>query len=291
MPTPAVRPRRCTGRRPRSSTPAGPPASGRRQTSYFTGRTSRPTARCGTPPGSRSSTTASWCRTIRPSPAGRCTAAGLTTSRTRTSCRSCCRITAIRSATATSGCASSAPRPDRTALMRIRVCLGLALLLPLGPLARAQSPPAARVVPKIDTLHGEVREDDYFWLRDKKNPEVLAYLEAENAYTAAAMQHTEPLQEQLYREMLGRIKETDLTVPYRNHGFWYYNRTVEGKPYPIYCRKKGSLDAPEDVILDQNALAQGKRFHARSEEHTSELQSRGHLVCRLLLEKKKKNKL
>src|SRR5256886_13864810 len=179
-----------------------------------------------------------------------------------TSCRSCCRITAIRSATATSGCASSAPRPDRTALMRIRVCLGLALLLPLGPLARAQSPPAARVVPKIDTLHGEVREDDYFWLRDKKNPEVLAYLEAENAYTAAAMQHTEPLQEQLYREMLGRIKETDLTVPYRNHGFWYYTRTEEGKPYPIYCRKKGSLDAPEDVILDQNALAQGKRFHA-----------------------------
>src|SRR2546430_15163995 len=62
--------------------------------------------------------------------------------------------------------------------------------------------------------------------------------------------------------MLGRIKETDLTVPYRNHGFWYYNRTEEGKPYPIYCRKKGSLDAPEDVILDQNALAQGKRFHA-----------------------------
>src|SRR2546430_14934178 len=62
--------------------------------------------------------------------------------------------------------------------------------------------------------------------------------------------------------MLGRIKETDLTVPYRNHGFWYYNRTEEGKPYPIYCRKNGSLDAPEDVILDQNALAQGKRVHA-----------------------------
>ncbi len=146
--------------------------------------------------------------------------------------------------------------------MRMRVCLGLALLLPLWPLARAQSPPVARVVPKIDTLHGEVREDDYFWLREKQNPEVLAYLEAENAYTAAGMKHTEALQEQLYREMLGRIKETDLTVPYRDNGYWYYNRTEQGKPYPIYCRKKGSLDAAEDVILDQNALAQGKRFHA-----------------------------
>src|SRR5205823_8176354 len=99
-------------------------------------------------------------------------------------------------------------------------------------------------------------------LREKQNPEVLAYLEAENAYTAAGMKHTEALQEQLYREMLGRIKETDLTVPYRNNGYWYYNRTEQGKPYPIYCRKKGSLDAAEDVILDQNALAQGKRFHA-----------------------------
>src|SRR3989442_3611017 len=146
--------------------------------------------------------------------------------------------------------------------MRIRVCLGLALLLPLARFAGAQSPPVARVVPKVDTLHGEVREDDYFWLREKKNPEVLAYLEAENAYTAAGMKHTEALQEQLYREMLGRIKETDLTVPYRHHGYWYYNRTEAGKPYPIYCRKRGSLDASEDVILDQNALAQGKRFHA-----------------------------
>src|SRR2546430_2792111 len=148
-----------------------------------------------------------------------------------TSCRSCCRITAIRSATATSGCASSAPRPDRTALMRIRVCLGLALLLPLGPLARAQSPPAARVVPKIDTLHGEVREDDYFWLRDKKNPEVLAYLEAENAYTAAAMQHTEPLQEQLYREMLGRIKETDRKSTRLNSSHSQIS-------YAVFCLKK-----------------------------------------------------
>src|SRR2546422_9674403 len=141
--------------------------------------------------------------------------------------------------------------------MRIRVCLGLALLLPLARFAGAQSPPVARVLPKVDTLHGEVREDDYFWLREKKNPEVVAYLEAENAYTAGAMKHTEALQEQLYREMLGRIKETDLTVPYRNNGFWYYSRTEQGKSYPIYCRRQGGLDAPEQVILDQTPLAQG----------------------------------
>ena len=145
---------------------------------------------------------------------------------------------------------------------RTRFCAALTLLVSLGSLAAAQSPPVARVVPKVDTLHGEIREDDYFWLRDKQNPEVRVYLEAENAYTAAAMKHTEGLQEQLYRELLGRIKETDLSVPYRDHGFWYYTRTEQGKSYPIYCRRRGSLDAPEEVILDQNALAAGKRFDA-----------------------------
>ncbi len=148
--------------------------------------------------------------------------------------------------------------------MRSSVLRALALTVCCARLAAAQSPspPIARVAPKVDTLHGQIRVDNYFWLRDKKNPEVLAYLEAENAYTAAGMKHTEALQEQLYREMLGRIKETDLTVPYRNTGYWYYTRTEEGKSYPIFCRKQGSLDAAEQVILDQNALAQGKRFHA-----------------------------
>ncbi|MGH7675602.1 MAG: oligopeptidase B, partial [Gemmatimonadales bacterium] len=96
--------------------------------------------------------------------------------------------------------------------MRTRLVSALALLL--TPLAAAQSPPVARVVPRIDTLHGEIRQDDYFWLREKTNPDVRAYLEAENAYTAEGMKHTEALQEQLYREILGRVKETDLTVPY-----------------------------------------------------------------------------
>src|SRR6185295_16070866 len=106
-------------------------------------------------------------------------------------------------------------------------------------------PPVARKVPKVDLVHGDRRQDDYFWLRDKANPEVAAYLEAENAYTDAVLKPTEPFQDALYKEMLGRIKETDEEPPYRKGGFFYYSRTVEGKQYPIYCRKQGSLDAPE----------------------------------------------
>jgi len=134
----------------------------------------------------------------------------------------------------------------------------LALLLLLA----SQGPPVARVVPKVDTLHGHILVDNYYWLREKQNPEVMAYLQAENAYTAAGMKHTEALQEQLYRELLGRIKETDQAVPYRSHGYWYYTRTEQGKSYPIFCRKRGTLSAPEEVILDQNALAAGKKFHS-----------------------------
>ena len=152
--------------------------------------------------------------------------------------------------------------------MRTRFFPTLPLLLTLGPIAAAQSPattvaaPVARVVPKIDTIHGDVIEDDYFWLREKNNPDVMTYLEAENAYTAAGMKHTEALQERLYREMLGRIKETDLSVPYLDNGYWYYTRTEQGKSYPIFCRKRGTVSAPEEVYLDQNQLAEGKRFHA-----------------------------
>ncbi len=151
--------------------------------------------------------------------------------------------------------------------MRTRLSLTL-ILLALAPMAAAQTPaatvaaPVARVVPKIDTIHGDILEDDYYWMRERTNPEVMAYLEAENAHTAAAMKHTEVLQERLYQEMLGRIKETDLSVPYLDNGYWYYTRTEQGKSYPIFCRKRGSQSAPEQVYLDQNQLATGKRFHA-----------------------------
>jgi oligopeptidase B len=114
----------------------------------------------------------------------------------------------------------------------------------------------------VDLLHGDARVDNYFWLRDKSNPEVIAYLEAENAWTAAGMRHTEPLQQRLYQEMLGRVRETDLSVPYRDRGWWYYTRTEQGKSYPIFCRRRGSLDAPEEVFFDQNQAAEGKAFHA-----------------------------
>jgi oligopeptidase B len=122
------------------------------------------------------------------------------------------------------------------------------------------TPPIAQKQPKLLVLHEDERIDDYFWMREQNNPEVIAYLEAENTYTGAMMQHTEALQTCLYNEMLARIKETDLSVPYRKDDYYYYSRTQEGQDYPIYCRKKGSLDAPEEVLLDQNKLAEGHEF-------------------------------
>jgi oligopeptidase B len=124
-----------------------------------------------------------------------------------------------------------------------------------SPLEAESVPPVARVERRVHTLHGETRIDDYFWLRDRSDPEVIAYLEAENRYTGAVMRHTEALQEQLYQEMRGRIKETDLSVPERVDDYFYYARTEAGGQYPILCRRRGSLDAPEEVLLDQNPLA------------------------------------
>ena len=124
----------------------------------------------------------------------------------------------------------------------------------------AATPPVARKIPKESKLQGELRVDPYHWLREKTKPEVIAYLNAENAYTASVMKPLKPLEESLYREILGRIKQTDLDVPYRDRGFYYYSRTEEGKQYPIYCRKAGSLDAPEQVLIDANELAKGQKF-------------------------------
>jgi oligopeptidase B len=123
-------------------------------------------------------------------------------------------------------------------------------------------PPAAKVIPRDVTVHGDRRVDNYFWLREKQNPEVAAYLEAENAYADAVMRGTEGLRDSLYKELLSHIKQTDLEVPYREGAFWYYKRTEEGKQYPIYCRKQGSLEAPEQIVLDLNELARGEKFMA-----------------------------
>jgi len=121
-------------------------------------------------------------------------------------------------------------------------------------------PPVAKTAPKTDTIHGDSRVDDYAWLREKDSPDVLSYLEAENAYADAVMAPTQTLQETLYQEMKGRIQETDLSVPYRYGGYFYYSRTEEGRQYPIRCRKQGSLEAEEQITLDLNALAEGHSY-------------------------------
>src|SRR5665213_4206558 len=127
--------------------------------------------------------------------------------------------------------------------------------------APAAAPPIVKAIPTLATLHGELRTDDYAWLRDRDNPEVIAYLEAENTYTAAMMQHTEPLQKTLFDEMLARIKEDDTDVPVRRDDWFYYTRTEQGKPYPIYCRRRDAAGSPEETIFDQNAAAKGHAFY------------------------------
>ena len=121
--------------------------------------------------------------------------------------------------------------------------------------AEPPCPPVARVIPRAHTVHGETRLDHYAWLRDRSDPAVIAYLEAENSYTATVMRPTEALQERLYQEMRGRIKETDLSVPERVDQYFYYTRTEAGRQYPILCRRHDSAGAPEEILLDQNLLA------------------------------------
>ena len=122
------------------------------------------------------------------------------------------------------------------------------------------SHPIAPKRPHTITQHGQTRTDDYFWMRYLEDPAVLEYLRAENEYLAAKMQPTQSLQQQLYEEMKARIKEDDASVPEKWDNYFYYSRNETGKQYPIYCRKLNSLEAPEEIILDQNALAEGKAF-------------------------------
>ena len=128
--------------------------------------------------------------------------------------------------------------------------------------ATANSPKAPMTTkkPKTTNIHGVTLVDDYFWLREKTNPDVMAHLRAEDAYTEEMMKPTAGLQEKLYKEMLSHIKQTDVQVPYRQGNHFYYTRTEEGKQYPIFCRKKGSPDAPEEVLLDLNEMAKGQKF-------------------------------
>jgi oligopeptidase B len=140
---------------------------------------------------------------------------------------------------------------------------GLLITL-LSPVASAlnggQQPPVAKKVPHVTRIHGYTLTDDYFWVREKKNPEVMKYLQDENAYTEEMMKPTKELQEVLYKEMLGHIKQTDMNVPSRIGDHYYYSRTEEGKQYPFMYRKKGSMDAQEELLLDCNKLAEGNSF-------------------------------
>jgi oligopeptidase B len=163
---------------------------------------------------------------------------------------------------------------NRGMLVRVRVLMLLGCGL-IGPSLQGtpdvmSAPPVAKKIPHVRELHGDKFEDDYYWLREKTNPDVTQYLEAENAYTTGVMKPFATLQDTLYKEMLGRIKQTDLSVPGRDGAFFYYSRTEEGKQYTIFCRKKGSLDASEEIYLDVNELAKGQKFMAVGALHISD---------------------
>jgi len=124
------------------------------------------------------------------------------------------------------------------------------------------TPPVAKKIPRELITHGHMRIDNYYWMNERDSPDVIAYLNAENAYLKAVMKHTEPFQEKIYEEIRSKIKEADESVPYLENGYFYYTRTVEGGEYNLRCRKKGTLDAPEEIMLDVNKMAEGYPYYA-----------------------------
>jgi oligopeptidase B len=125
----------------------------------------------------------------------------------------------------------------------------------------SMKPPVAEKKPKELTIHGDTRIDNYYWLRERDNPEVIAYLEAENKYRESVMKGTEQFQKDLYEEIISRIKQDDRSVPYKENGYFYYTQYEEGKEYPIFCRKKESMEAIEEVLADVNELAEGHSYY------------------------------
>lgn len=124
------------------------------------------------------------------------------------------------------------------------------------------TPPVAEKHPKEFKAHGDTRVDDYYWLNERENPKVIDYLKAENSYLDTMMSGTRAFQEKLFAEMKGRIKEKDESLPFKNNGYWYYSRFEEGKQYPLFCRKKETLEAPEEIMLDQNKMAEGFKYYS-----------------------------
>lgn len=122
-------------------------------------------------------------------------------------------------------------------------------------------PPVADKIKKELTIHGHTRVDYYYWLKERDNPKVIEYLKAENEYKNAIMKHAEALQEKLFKEIVGRIKQTDMSVPYKLNDYYYYTRYEEGGEYPIYCRKKGSMEGKEEILLNVNKMAEGYDYY------------------------------
>ncbi len=142
--------------------------------------------------------------------------------------------------------------------------VSLIWLMPLflGGCSTVPQPPVAVKDPQVLVMHGDTRVDPYFWMNKRDTKEVLDYLNAENSYAKAIMKDTEPLQEKLFNEIKSRIKEQDESVPYFENGYFYYSRFEEGKEYPIYCRKKGNLEAEEEIMLNVNEMAEGYSFYS-----------------------------
>jgi oligopeptidase B len=127
---------------------------------------------------------------------------------------------------------------------------------------RLIKPPEIKKEKKELTIHGHTRIDEYFWLNDRENPEVIHHLEAENKYTEEVLGHTRDFQEKIFNEIVSRIKQDDSSVPYFDNGYWYYVRYEEGKEYPLYCRKKEKLDADEEIMLNVNEMAKGFNYYS-----------------------------
>lgn len=149
--------------------------------------------------------------------------------------------------------------------MQQKVILGLSFVALMTQCTMNETPntgePIAKEVAHEMTIHGDTRNDEYYWMRDRENPEVIDYLNSENAYREQIMKGTEKLQERLYDEIVGRIKKDDSSVPYLLDGYYYYTRFEGEKEYPLYCRKEGSLEAEEEVMLDVNELAAGHSYY------------------------------
>ncbi|MDH5251670.1 MAG: oligopeptidase B, partial [Cyclobacteriaceae bacterium] len=152
-----------------------------------------------------------------------------------------------------------------------------AIVLACSPPSKEQDsaiePPVAEKVTKELVANGNTRVDNYYWMKlsdaqknadekDEQTKKVIDYLNAENNYLAASLKHIEPLQEKIYNEIVGRIKQTDESVPYKDNGYWYYTRYDQGQEYPIYCRKKGTLEAAEEILLNVNEMATGHGYYA-----------------------------